>query len=98
MVFRRMLEAGINDARNGNVDLKIPVDELLRYLERDKDFFAEVTEPRLVHWDLWDGNIFVSDGMITGLIDWERSIWGIPCWRWGLGLIQTTLFSGTVMV
>lgn len=30
--------------------------------------------------------------MITGLIDWERSIWGIPCWRWGLGLIQTTLF------
>ena len=30
--------AGINDARNGNVDLKIPVDELLRYLERDKDF------------------------------------------------------------
>ena len=39
MVFRRMLEAGINDARNGNVDLKIPVDELLRYLERDKDFF-----------------------------------------------------------
>ncbi len=40
MVFRRMLEAGISDARQGNVDLKIPVDELLRYLERDKDIFA----------------------------------------------------------
>ena len=78
MVFRRMLEAGISDARQGNVDLKIPVDELLRYLEWDKDIFAEVTEPRLVHWDLWDGNIFVSDGVITGLIDWERCIWGDP--------------------
>lgn len=78
LVFRGMLEAGISDAGQGNVDLKIPVDELLRYLEWDQDIFAEVTEPRLVHWDLWDGNIFVSDGMITGLIDWERCIWGDP--------------------
>lgn len=77
-VFRKMLEAGISDARQGSVDLKIPVDELLWYLERDKDVFIEVAEPRLVHWDLWDGNIFVSDGRITGLIDWERCIWGDP--------------------
>ena len=77
-VFRRMLEAGIEDARRGNVDLKIPVDELFWHLEQDKDIFAEVTEPRLVHWDLWDGNIFVSHGEITGLIDWERCIWGDP--------------------
>lgn len=77
-VFRGMLEAGINDAERGNVDLKIPVDELRFCLERDKDIFAEVTEPRLVHWDLWDGNIFISGGEITGLIDWERCIWGDP--------------------
>ena len=77
-VFRRMLEAGIDDARQGNVDLQIPVDELLNCLTQDRDIFAEVTEPRLVHWDLWDGNVFVSDGKITGLIDWERCIWGDP--------------------
>lgn len=78
IVFRRMLEAGIDDAVRGRVDLKISADELLRCLERDKASFTEIKEPRLVHWDLWDGNIFVSDGRITGLIDWERCIWGDP--------------------
>lgn len=77
-VFHRMLEAGVNDARQAGIDLKIPIDRLWLYLERDRAVFDEVTEPRLVHWDCWDGNIFVRSGKVTGIIDWERSLWGDP--------------------
>lgn len=38
----------------------------------------EVTEPRLIHWDLWDGNVFIKDGNISGIIDFERALWGDP--------------------
>lgn len=41
---------------------------------------AEVESPSLVHWDLWDPNIFVDpeSGRITGLIDFERAMWADP--------------------
>ena len=44
------------------------------------DALEEVTRPRLIHWDLWDGNIFVrpESGEITGYIDFERAMWGDP--------------------
>lgn len=77
-VFRKMLCAGINDADRGGVDLKINTDLLLRALERDRSLFEEVTTPALVHWDCWDGNIFVKDGKVTGIIDWERALWADP--------------------
>lgn len=77
-VFRRMLCAGIDDARQGKVDLKIDTDELLDTLEHERPIFDEVTTPKLVHWDCWDGNVFVKDGIVTGIIDWERAIWGDP--------------------
>ena len=39
-----------------------------------------VTVPQLVHWDLWDGNIFVdpNTGRINGIVDFERALWGDP--------------------
>lgn len=77
-VFEKMLEAGIENAQKGNVDIKIPIDTLRAYLKRDKDIFDEVTEPKLIHWDCWDGNIFVKNGAVAGIIDWERSLWGDP--------------------
>ncbi len=42
--------------------------------------FEEVPRPTLVHWDLWDGNIFVDPEtrQITGLLDWERAVWADP--------------------
>jgi aminoglycoside phosphotransferase (APT) family kinase protein len=40
----------------------------------------EVKSPTLVHWDLWDGNIFVdtATGTVTGYIDFERVLWADP--------------------
>lgn len=77
-VFQKMLENGIQDAENSNVDLKIPINTLRAFLKKDKNIFDEVTEPKLVHWDCWDGNIFVKDGKVTGIIDWERCLWADP--------------------
>lgn len=82
-VFRKMLMMGIEDAERGQVELGIPAGELLLYLERDRSVFEEVTEPRLVHWDLWAGNVFVKDGRVTGLIDWERCLWADPLFEVG---------------
>lgn len=77
-VFCGMMKLAVSDAEKMNVDLTIPVDKLFERLLADEAVFAEVTVPRLVHWDLWDGNIFVEQGKITGIIDFERAIWGDP--------------------
>jgi len=77
-VFKKMLQTGILDAEVGDVDLKISTKELLSLLEKDKAIFDKVTKPQLVHWDCWDGNIFVKDGKLTGIIDWERCLWADP--------------------
>ncbi len=93
-VFCRMLKAGVEDAGRGGVDLQIPVDLMWTRLEADRKIFNEVTEPRLVHWDCWDGNIFVEDGRVTGIIDWERSLWGDPLMEVGFRTYQdNTLFQ-----
>ena len=77
-VFQKMMQSIAADAKRGNVDMKIDIDNLWKHLERDREIFEEVTTPRLVHWDGWDGNIFVDSGHVTGVIDWERNLWGDP--------------------
>lgn len=76
--FRWMLETAVADARAKDIDMTIDPDEMLRLLERDRDILGEVTQPTFVHWDLWDGNIFVENGQVVGLIDLERCIWADP--------------------
>lgn len=77
-VFTAMIKAVIMDASNENIDLTISASELLELLESDKKIFQNILTPRLVHWDIWDGNVFVEEGRLTGLIDWERCLWGDP--------------------
>ena len=74
--FCMMVELAFADALKLGIDLKVSKLELLERLEKDKQAFMEVKTPRLVHWDLWAGNIFVKDGQITGIIDFERCLWG----------------------
>lgn len=62
---------------------KVMLGRLLSRLEEEKEFFEEVTVPCLVHWDLWEGNVFVSGGKITGIIDWERALWADPLLKLG---------------
>jgi aminoglycoside phosphotransferase (APT) family kinase protein len=76
--FRDMIYGLLADGRDAGVTLPITYPELKHEIEIRLDVLDEVKEPRLVHWDLWDGNVFVKDGEITGLIDFERALWGDP--------------------
>lgn len=76
--FSTMMADLLQDALEKSIDLTVPYEDILHLLAQEKALFDEVDTPRLVHWDLWDGNIFVRDGHVSGLIDWERALWGDP--------------------
>lgn len=82
--FTTMYDAVVDDARRYRAWLPRPVDEIARTAKAAYDALDEVSEPRLVHFDLWRGNILVErpEGgaapRIGGLIDGERMFWGDP--------------------
>ena len=73
-----MLMNLISDAEKKNIDIGYDKQFFQEQLESDKNFFKEVTHASLVHWDMWEGNVFVKDGHVSGIIDWERALWGEP--------------------
>jgi aminoglycoside phosphotransferase (APT) family kinase protein len=81
--FTTMIEAILADARHYRARLPRPVDEVDRTLSSACPALDEVTVPRLIHFDLWPGNILVDrpagkEPRIGGLIDGERMFWGDP--------------------
>lgn len=64
------------DAERRMVEIGVSREDILAALAKDKACFEEVKAPTLVHWDMWEGNIFIKDDTITGIIDWERAMWG----------------------
>lgn len=75
---KQMLTNLISDAQKRNIDILYDGQTLLDQLEKDKGAFEEVKNASLVHWDMWEGNVFVKDGRVSGIIDWERAMWGEP--------------------
>ena len=75
-VFKSMMALAIEDAQKMEIDLKIDTGLLFERYKQDKHVFSEVQIPQLVHWDLWDGNIFIQEDAVSGIIDFERAIWG----------------------
>ncbi len=47
-----------------------------------------ITAPRLLHGDLWTGNVMLARGtgepVITGVLDGDRTWWGDPAADWGI--------------
>lgn len=87
--FGAMVGALIADARRYEVELPAADEELLGAVRRNTHALEEVTEPSLVHFDLWPGNILITPPAeaaarpggttrINGLIDGERVIWADP--------------------
>ncbi|MBB6695696.1 aminoglycoside phosphotransferase family protein [Cohnella xylanilytica] len=76
--FRWLIRGVLEDGREMGVGLPAPYEEFEREIERRLPALDEVKEPRLVHWDLWAGNVFVQGDRITGIIDFERAMWGDP--------------------
>lgn len=88
-VFFGMMRDVLEDGKDMGVEMPAPEEEILALVEHCRDSLEAVKEPRLVHWDLWDGNVFVREGRITGLIDFERALWGDP-------LLEAYFRSGTL--
>ncbi len=79
-VFAAMLKGILKDGEEIEVKLPLPYASLFQCLEAHFGALNEVKTPKLVHWDLWDGNIFIDPAstQISGVIDFERVLWGDP--------------------
>ena len=75
-VFKNMIEDIYYDAKRKQILIPVEEESLLKLLQRDKELFEMVTEPRFVHWDIWAGNVFIDNCDVTGIIDFERCLWG----------------------
>ncbi|GAB3809876.1 phosphotransferase [Kribbella italica] len=76
VAFQRMLDDVLADAERYGVELPTGV---TRHLALDRfELLNTVRTPRLIHFDLWDGNLLVDGGRISGLVDGERAFWGDP--------------------
>lgn len=70
-LLRDILKTGIYKFNN--------VDELNNLLDYHSNAFNQITKSSLLHMDVWAQNILINrDGVITGIIDWDRSLWGDP--------------------
>lgn len=75
---KQMLLNLISDAEKKDIDIVYDKQFFLEELEKNEASFAEIKHASLVHWDMWEGNVFVKDGHVSGIIDWERALWGEP--------------------
>jgi aminoglycoside phosphotransferase (APT) family kinase protein len=76
--FVAIIESVLADAARKGVEFARPVDHIRAILAVHAPSLDEVREPRLVHWDSWDSNVFVAEGHVRGLIDFERALWADP--------------------
>ena len=78
--FLAMLDDVLADGAAMDVSLPQRYDDIRQQVQRCAAVLDELATPRLVHWDLWDGNIFVDPAThaILGVIDFERALWGDP--------------------
>ena len=95
--FGRMMGALLDDAARFGTDLPRPPEEIRGLVVAQRPALAEVEQPVLVHFDLWDGNILVSDDgagpVISGIIDSERALHGDPVFEFP----SLSVFSNEVM-
>ena len=82
-VFSSIVRDALNDAAKMKIDIGVPYEAIKTLLTDCRSCFEDKFVPRLVHWDLWDGNVFVKREKITGLIDFERCLWADPLMETG---------------
>ena len=80
--FMAMVYTLLADGESFGADIQIPYAEIRALLAQYAEALDEIQEASLVHWDMWQGNIFIDhrDGkhFVEGIIDWERAFWGDP--------------------
>jgi fructosamine-3-kinase len=88
--FAAMMDAILDDAVAWGVPLPVPAESVRDAIASHRDLLAAVTTPVLLHFDLWDGNVMVHDGHLSGLVDGERYLFGDPI----VDFVSPTLFRG----
>lgn len=88
--FQLLITNLLEDARRLKAEMPIPIETIEAEIISRLHVMDLVTEPRLVHWDLWDGNVFVREGRIVALIDWERALWGDPLMEYYFRYIENS--------
>ncbi|MEV0231337.1 aminoglycoside phosphotransferase family protein [Nonomuraea sp. NPDC050786] len=79
--FLAMVGALLGDTERYPTPLPRPAAEIMAVVEAASPVLDEVTTPRLVHFDVWLGNVFLDlsgPPRIQAIIDHERAFWGDP--------------------
>jgi aminoglycoside phosphotransferase (APT) family kinase protein len=78
--FGAVVESVLVDGERRSVVLPVPYDDVRAVMSAGAVALDEITQPRLVYWDLWDSNVMVSTTTheLTGMLDLERALWGDP--------------------
>ncbi|MFD9326300.1 phosphotransferase family protein [Streptomyces sp. NPDC060065] len=92
-VFTDIVEDVLADGERRGVDLGWEYDTVREVLAEHAGSLDEVSEPQLVEWDLWDGNVLVRDGKIACVIDHERAFFGDPLIEHGFAGTQMAAFG-----
>ena len=88
--FLDMMEGVLLDGEEAGVTLPLPYAEIRRRVQHASPALDELETPHLVHWDLWDGNLFIDplSHHLSGIIDFERALWGDPLMEVGFASAQ----------
>lgn len=92
-VFTGMVEDVLVNGERRGVDIGRHYDTVRAVVAEQAGSLDEVTEPRLVEWDLWDSNVMVGDGKIVCIIDHERAFFGDPLIEAGFAGTQIAAFG-----
>lgn len=77
-VFENMIRMLLEDGMKLGVDIGVSYEEIIHIIDQSKNILKTVAEPSFIHWDLWEGNIFIKNDEVVGIIDFERVIWADP--------------------
>ncbi len=84
------LDASIGDLADAGLDTS-DVTNVIKAVERQPELLDEIKESRLLHGDLWTGNLLLADGAVeptvVGVVDNDRASWGDPAADWGCTVI-----------
>ncbi len=81
--FVNMIKNVLDDGIELNAKIPQSPKDIMKLIENNATVLEDVKVPQLVHWDLWEGNIFIikqeqEKCSIEGIIDCERALWGDP--------------------
>lgn len=76
--FIKIIDAVLEDGASKQADFGYSIDDIRAAVLKHAASLEAVSTARLVHWDAWDLNFFVSDSRISGILDFERALWADP--------------------